>query len=427
VWPSILPSRRVIAAPLEPALVWRAQGAWAAGLVLFAFETAQVLVLLPLLPRWLPVAEVTLWISLTAALGLVNAAAAAYVQPLVRNIASRGKGLPAAINWRHIMARTDKQGALLLVCMLGLFAMLLAWQVNVWSTATVAASSLFFVALALKLLALNRFVWLNGMGQIGRDKRILLTGSVITLVLALVLAPTTGSAWGLSLASLLGATVTVTLARRAASQLGHNAAGASVSWPVRAEMTSLVLLNLCGYLNVATDVLMANRFLPPSQAVSYAFWSRALFSFFVLAGMYTQIRFPTWAQSAVPPLRFELGISGLLMALLPVMTLLVYGLVNASPFGATLCVLPMWMLGALAVSSALGCAVVVAGQLANARGAYRFMLPSAVVAGCAPVLALMFANTWQPWAFVLGYLVANAVLLVINARQASLMLSTSAA
>jgi hypothetical protein len=150
-------------------------------------------------------------------------------------------------------------------------------------------------------------------------------------------------------------------------------------------------------------------------------------SFFVLAGMYTQIRFPTWAQSAVPPLRFELGISGLLMALLPVMTLLVYGLVNASPFGATLCVLPMWMLGALAVSSALGCAVVVAGQLANARGAYRFMLPSAVVAGCAPVLALLFANTWQPWAFVLGYLAANAVLLVINARQASLVLSSSAA
>ncbi len=413
--------------PPQAAPTWRARGAWAAGLALFAFETTQSALLLPVLPRWMPLSDVLLWISLTAAWGLVNAAAAGYAQPLVRSVASRSAHHQLPHNWALLRDKADMQGIALLLVMLCLFALFLVWQMAKLSPATVVAILLFFSAMVVKLVALNRFVWLNGMGQIGRDKRILLCGSAVTLALALVLAPATGAAWGLGLASLLGALVTAVFAARACAKLGHNADGVEAAWPARAEQRGLVLLHLCGYLNMATDVVLANHFLSSSQAVSYAFWSRALLSVSLLAGMYTQIRFPAWAQSAPAPLRFELRIGLLTVALLPLSALLAYGAVGLSPLNAGLSLLPWWMMGSLAVTSALSCAVVLAGQLSNARGAYAYLLPSAWVAACAPLLAWVLASLWMPMAFVLGYLLTNAALLFINARQASLVLAKSAA
>jgi hypothetical protein len=421
------PVRSVSASPPPPAPIWRARGAWAAGLALFAFETTLSALLLPLLPRWMPLPDVLLWISLTAAWGLVNAAAAGYAQPLVRSVAGRRAHHQVPQNWALLRDRADLQGVALLLAMLCPFALFVVWQVAKLSPAALAAILLFFMAMVVKLVALNRFVWLNGMGQIGRDKRILLCGSAVTLALTLLLAPATGAAWGLGLASLFGALVTAVLATRACARLGHNADGAEAAWPARAEQSGLVLLHLCGYLNMATDVVLANHFLSSPQAVSYAFWSRALLSVSLLVGMYTQIRFPAWAQSNPAPLRVELRIGLLLIALLPVFSWLAYGAVGVSALSASLGQLPGWVLGSLALTSALSCAVVLVGQLSNARGAYAFLLPSAVVAACAPLLAWALASLWTPTAFVLGYLVANAVLLFINARHASVVLPDSTA
>jgi hypothetical protein len=396
---------------------WRQRGAWAAGLTLFAFETVQSVLLLPLLPLWMPIADVSLWISLTAGWGLVNAAASAYAQPLVRNVARRGPQAAVPGNWQRLRDKTDQAGVVLLVGPLSVFGAYLIWQVPRWSNSTTLAILLFFAAMGLKLLALNRFVWLNGMGQIGRDKNILLTGSATTLVCALVFAPHIAAVWGLALASLLGALVAATLATVAARRLGHNADGVSAEWPSRSEMRGLVLLNLCGYLNMATDVLMANHFLPAEQAVSYAFWSRILLSFCLLAGMYTQIRFPQWAQAQTRSLRVELAWALAAAATLPLWVSLMLAVVCISPWSGSPCLLPTWAFLSLAANGALCCAVLLCGQLANARGSFSFMAPSAWLAASAPLLALCAALVSQPTAFVLGYVLANSLLLALNARH----------
>jgi hypothetical protein len=394
---------------------WRQRGAWAAGLSLFAFETAQSVLLLPLLPQWMPAADVTLWISLTAAWGLVNAAASAYAQPLVRNVARRGEHAKPPNNWQQLRGKADGQGGLLLAAMLCIFSGYLIWQVPHWSMARVAAALLFFTAMGLKLLALNRFIWLNGMGQIGRDKRILLKGSVITLIASLVLAPTAGALWGLAFASLMGALATAAWATQAAHELGHAADGAGIDWPNRQERRGLFGLNLCGYLFMGTDVLLSAHLLPDAQAIAYAFWSRAFACACLLAGMYAQISLPRWARSKVQTLHKELRLVLFSTLLIPSGAALAYALGQSLGVAPALFLLPAWVVMTAAMTVMLSTGIVVCGQFSGARGALGFIVPSALVAASAPVLAMLFAQAWRADGFVFGYAVCAMILLCINA------------
>ena len=111
---------------------------------------------------------------------------------------------------------------------------MLAWQVPAFAWQGAAAVLVFFAAMHLRLTALNRFVWLNGMGQVGRDKQILLKASAVTLTAALVLAAATGSVLGLALASALGAVALRWWAGQATRAFGHNPQGQPATWPARA-------------------------------------------------------------------------------------------------------------------------------------------------------------------------------------------------
>jgi hypothetical protein len=402
--------------PPKPA--WLARDAWVAGLALFALETAQSVLLLPLLPRWMPLSDVTLWISLTAGLGLVNAAAAAYAQPLVRNIADRGvqHGMPP--NWPALLRQADRHGLVLLLLMLSAFGLFLNQQVRQGSLAVVLAVLIFFAAMFCKLLALNRFVGLNGLAQIGRDKRILLLGSAVSLAAALVLAPMTGATWGLALASLAGASCLAVLAGQATRRLADHQSGPAAKWPARRETTGLVLLHLCGYLNMGTDVLMSNHWLPGPQAIAYAFWSRTLTAVCLLTGMYAQIRFPAWATLSPCVLRQELRLVWLACAAGPLLLLPAYAVVAKTPWANSMCLLPWWTVLTMVCNCALCCSVMVAGQLSIARSAHGFVLSSSLLACLAPLLAGSAAWLWQPMAFVLGYASIAFALAFVNVRHA---------
>jgi hypothetical protein len=91
----------------------------------------------------------------------------------------------------------------------------------------------------------------------------------------------------------------------------------------------------------------------------------------------------------------------------------------------TLGVLPWWMLAAVAVTAAMCCAVVVSAQLANARGAFAFMRPSAAIAGAAPLMALTAAAIGPPSLLVWGFVVANAALLWVNGHHAGRALAAT--
>ena len=373
----------------------------------------------------MPAADVTLWISLTACLGLVNAAAAGYAQPLVRSVARRDERHRLPGNWLKLLNRADACGALLLLAAQLVLAVVLVWQVEIWSPERVIATLLFALAMQAKLAALNRFVWLNGMRQIGGDKRLLAQGSALTLGLALVLAPVTGSVLGLTLASLLGALVILYSATQAARGLGQNTDGSTADWPASQELRGLVLLNLCGFLNLGTDVFFANAWLPAEEAVAYAFWSRALMCCCLLAGLHTQIRFPVWASAGMATLRLELRCGLLVCSLLPPLAMLSYGVLAQTAFGAPLCSLPWWVVWCLACSVGLACGVVLTGQICSARGSHAVLLLSACVAGSAPLLAWLAGQLFPATFFVLGYALANLLLFAMNGWNAHRILAVS--
>jgi hypothetical protein len=219
----------------------------------------------------------------------------------------------------------------------------------------------------------------------------------------------------LALASLVGASTLAVLAGQATQRLVEHEAGPIAAWPAKRETTGLVLLNLCGFLNMGTDVLVANHLLPGSQAIAYAFWSRALMSLCLLTGMYAQIRFPAWATLPARALRRELQL-----------VWLAYAVVSVTHWADALCLLPWWTLFTMACNCALCCSVLVAGQVSIARSAHGFVLPSSLLACLAPLLAGLSAWLWQPLAFVLGYACVAAALSLVNVRHALRSLRQSA-
>jgi len=400
---------------LEATTRWHARHAWAWGLLLFGLEIMQSVALLPLLLRWMPAEEVALWTSLTAGLGLINAVAAAYSQPLVRTVASRPATCRLPPNWKVLARRADRSGFWILVgAQLALGSWLAAAGVLPGAQGWLALGA-YFVSMHVRLAAINRFAWTNGLRQLGRDKRLLVQASALALVLAVVLGSTLGSALGPALAALAASAWLLRQSVHACSTLGHNPSGAPAPWPDRREVSGLLLLNLAGYLNLGTDVLLANHLLPPEQAVSYAFWSRALMSFALLAGLYAQIRFPSWATAPGWQLRTELRRGLLALLALPLVAAAAYHAVSEMPALAHLCLLPAWMLYALACTAALGCGTLLAGQISTSRGARAFLIPSAALASCAPLMSWAVAQTEAgAQAFVLGYGLVNLGLLGLN-------------
>jgi len=399
----------------ESSTRWHAKHAWTWGLLLFVLEIMQSVALLPLLLLWMPASEVALWTSLTAGLGLINAVAAAYSQPLVRTVAGRPPACQLPPNWQALARRADRSGFLLLTGAQLVLGCWLAASSVVPGPQAWWALGVYFVAMHLRLAAISRFAWTNGLRQLGRDKRLLVQASAVALILAILLGAALGSALGPALAVLAASGWLLRQSIKACSTLGHNPGGEPAPWPDRREMSGLLLLNLAGYLNLGTDVLVANHFLQPVQAVSYAFWSRALISFALLTGLYAQIRFPTWVTASGRQLRIELRRGLLALLLLPPVAAAAYSAASDMPAIAHLCLLPTWMLFTLACTAAMGCGTLLAGQISTSRGARAFLLPSAVLAASAPLISWALARSDAGvQAFVLGYCIVNIGLLGLN-------------
>lgn len=403
---------------------WGPRAAWPAGAALLALEAAQSVAVIPLLVRWMPAQEVAFWVALVAGTGLANAACAAYAQPLVRRIAARGEAAAPVANWRELRARTARLGAALLLLLQAGFVLALATRRDTWPPDAGWALALFALALHLRLAALNEFVLLNGLRQVGRDKWMLVRAGAAGIAGLILAAAFTHSAAGLALASLGAATLLWAMARRAASQSSAAAQPAAMTlamaaaWPSRREMAALFLLNLSGFMNVATDVLVARQFLAPADVAAFAFWSRLLLAATWLVGLHAQIRFPYWAGDPTEPL---LPGRGRVVALGLMAALALAPLAYAASRDActTMCTLPPWLVAVMAANVAALCASMLLGQWLTARGTHAFVPPAIACACAAPLLALAAPRLFgDPHAFMAGYLSANLVLLAVLARLA---------
>lgn len=383
----------------------------AAGLLLHAFEAVQAILLIPLFARVLPAADASFWVALTAAAALVPLALAGHTQPLVRAIAGiqgDAAGLPAA--WPRARAQLLPVATLLLVLGQAAFLAWLAWPPARPSGQQLLAAGLYLLALQFRLRAFTEFIVLNGTRQVGRDKLFLLGGSAASLAALLLLSLGTRNIAAMAAGYLLVNAALLWRVRRVTGREGRTEGRTPVpiTGPSRREIAGLVLLNLGGYLNLNTDVVLANRLLAPEAALQYAFWSRLFMAQVAVVGLWTQLRFPFWVGEH----RLGGGELPRPAVLLALGSTLLFGGWWVLSHGAWLPGprLPVATAATLAASAVFAGIALVLGQALTAQRRYRFVLPSAVVACASPLLALLAARALGAELLAVGYLAGNLLL-----------------
>lgn len=419
-----MPNRGKPVPPEAPAAAsptrWGARVAWPAGALLFAFDVAQGVLLLPWLVAWLSAPLVAYWVALGSTLALVNVAAAATAQPLVRNIARVSTRGRAPANWHDLHRQGRRIGQPVLVMLLAVFTLaLLAPQID--HRDEVIATAVFFAGLLLRLAALNHFVLLGGVQQIGRDKVWLAAAAGVALL------ATVGAAWAwrsltaLAVAHTASAALLWLAARHISAQVARGARAPPAAPVQPAEVRTVFMLHLAGFVNLGTCVPLATLWLSAGEGVAVAFWFRALGVAMALAGFAAQLRYPVWAQgnngTRLGDVWRLLGmVAALVLALwISLWVAVQTGLGGVPPLPAAMSLL-------LAAVVFGGAFTLVWGQWLAARADYRFARAVATLSWAAPAAALALAWAFGGVALVLGYAVVNllvAALMTWHARAAA--------
>jgi hypothetical protein len=420
------PEAHAAAAPTR----WGPGVAWPAGALLFVFDIAQGVLLLPWLVAWLGAPSVAYWVALVSALALVNVAAAATGQPLVRHIARVSAGGRAPGNWAALLGQTQRINLPLLLVLLTAFTVaLLAPQID--SRDEAIATAVYFAGLLLRLAALNRFVLLNGVQQVGRDKLWLAAAAGLSLL------ATAGAAWlwrsisALAMAHAATAALLWLVARHLSAQVAQAAQTAQgvpapAAKPIRmAEVRTVFMLHLAGFANLGTCVPLATLWLPADEGVAVAFWFRTLGIALALAGYAAQLSYPVWARDGHrAPQRGPVW--RLLAAVAMLISALWLGLWLASSAGlAGAPALPWGMSLALAAVALGGVVTPMWGQWLAARADYRFAQLAIMLSWAAPGTALGLAWAFGGHALLLGYALFNLLLAAVMSRFAATARATA--
>jgi len=395
---------------------WGPRIAWPAGALLFAFDIAQGVLLLPWLVAWLGAPPVAYWVALGSSLALVNVAAVATGQPLVRHIARVSVDGRAPANWAALLAQARRIGQPLLALLLALYTLVLLLP-QIDSRDEMIAAALYFAGLLCRLAAAQHFVLLNGAQQVGRDKIWLAAAAGVSLI------GTAGAAWAwrnLSVLALTQAATSLLLwlaARRATTQMAAGPRGPAAEPIHGAEVRTVFMLHAAGFVNLGTCVPLATLWLPAEQGVAVAFWFRAFGIALALAGYAAQLRYPGWALSGTGARQREVWrLLGVVAALVLALWL---GLAWAARHGlAGVPALPAQMSLALAAVALGGVVTLVWGQWLAAQADYRFARASVVLSWAAPLTALALAGAFGGGALLLGYALINLLVAAVMIHHA---------
>jgi hypothetical protein len=391
---------------------WGAGVAWPAGLVLFGLEAVQGVLLLPWLLRQMGAPGVAFWVALSSAVTLLSIATAPL--PLtIRNIAAATEGDGhAPANWPQLHRRAVRDTFVLLMPALFLYgALVIAPQAT--GSDHAVATAVFAAALLLRLAALNAFVLVSGVQQVGRDKVWLATAAALTLLGSVVAALLTPDVTGLALAYLAGALALWAGSRHAVAQVPRARGSANADLPRPHEVRDLLLLQMAGFANLGTVVPLATLLLPEAEAVGSAFWFRACATVLAGAAFVAQVRMPAWAAAA--PGSAAPREAGWLLGGVALLILLILGASSLHPPGVP--VLAASATAALCLLALAGAVTVLVGQWLIARRAHAFVPLAVALAAGAPLASLAVAAFERPaWAW--GHAIVNVVLAGAMLRHA---------
>lgn len=387
------------------------------GLLLFALEAIQGLVLPFLIREALGTAIAAGWVVLMSSAGLVGLACSAQGPSVVRSISrlqtagsNATAGLPA--NWSRIgSVLRVRQGAVLIVAQLTFLLFGHNLFVDLGPEA-LGVIGLVFLAQHLRLLAFTNFAGINGLRRVGLDKAQQAAASAATLLLSLAVVWLAPSMLAIALVPVLthaALYLASAVVLRRALVLGQPVEIAGF-----VETGSLLFLAVAGYLSTNSDVLLGSLLLPAQQQFQFGVLARALLVLLAISGLWAHLRFPHWC-SAELTLNAGLREVALLGARLAVFVTLfaVLGLAFVRRCGLPLALeLPVWMVAAMLINALLSSMTAAIGQVLLAKHFLNFVWPTIVLALVAPLLAIFSARLLGPHAFVLGYGVSSLLVLL---------------
>jgi hypothetical protein len=224
----------------------------------------------------------------------------------------------------------------------------------------------------------------------------------------------------LGFATLFSSVLVYILARRKLNKILHGLhelEGTSIQLDF-SEKFLILLLNLGGYLKLNTDVVISSYVLSDSDSLRYAFWVRIFYMLVSLIGLWSQVRFPFWSIE-----------STLLQKHLREIKFVVYFL-----FTIELLILAAYFLGSnlnilylkdifgidfrtlvfIFISIFFAGATYALDQLLMSRKAYNYLWFAILISFLAPFIAYLFGYIWGGVNFILGFVVAHFILLIID-------------
>ncbi|RZI81225.1 MAG: hypothetical protein EOP38_19975 [Rubrivivax sp.] len=386
-----------------------------AGLVFAVAEAVQTIALLPLIREQAGAGPAGAWVVFGASSALVGLAGTAYFQPIVRSIVAlqpvqdAGR-LPA--NWSALQRSLAMRCALLLALLQGLFLLCVPGREGHLDALSLPVLLTLFMAQHLRLVAMGQFTAYNGMAWLGEDKLQMARASLLGLMGSVAVLSLGGGLLGLALVQVASQGWLTLTAWRGLRSAPAGTAPAMLA--PGGQALALLCLGLAGYLNVGTDALLAGAWLSASALVDYGVLSRTLALAPAAVALGVHVRFPAWSAPSVQPgqLNRDLALALMMLGLaLPAMTALFMVWHRYGPLSDGL---PATLIVLAGLNAFVASAVIVIGQMLLARSEHGFVWPSTLVAACAPALAGLAALKEWPGSFMLGYLVCNGALLVMQ-------------
>jgi hypothetical protein len=391
------------------------------GLLFYAIEAIQSILLIPLMKDKLGETSALSWVALVSAGGLVSFAYSAYYQSLVRELAKffdyNDTSIPE--NFNNVKSRISIWGSLVLLVSFGIFVTFyfVKWGVD---QKTLILIFLYFSSLFFKLHTFNIFIFLNAKKHVGFDKSLLFLGSFISLLFSLFFLFTFKRVEWLGLATLISSILVYVLARRKLNKILHGLQelkGANIQLDF-SEKFLILLLNLGGYLKLNTDVVISSYLLSDSDSLQYAFWVRIFYMLVSLIGLWSQVRFPFWSielnflQKHLREIKFVV----FFLFAIELLILAAYFLSNnlnilylKDVFG-----IDFRTLAFIFISIFFAGATYVLDQLLMSRKAYNYLWFAILISFLAPFMSFLFGYMCGGANFILGFVVAHFILLVID-------------
>ena len=392
------------------------------GLCLYGSEAIQAVFMIPFYKIRLGDQSTIVWVTLTTSVGLVSFAYSSYYQPMIRELSRHfeivsAKSIPK--NLQKIITDNNILGYGILFFSQVFFLFFFLSRIT-FDTLTLLGIVIYLGSLFYKLSAFNNFIILNGLRQVGEDKKILFYGSILGLFLSVFFVIFLSHMIGLAISSFISAFYIFWLSKKTKDKYISQIVifDSEVIILSQKEKSLLLMLNLGGYLKLNTDIIIASSFMPDEFSLDYAFWIKVFYMILSLLSLWTQIRFPFWASNQYKKNKIlrEVNFGVFIFFVVLVFVVIAFAIFKKIDlfYFKNMMDFSIYYVIAMAGSVFLAGYTYALDQFLMAKRCYSLINTAVIISLLAPVLSFVFATVINPISFIFGYMIIHLLLLVID-------------